>query len=143
VASVANPLTVQPATYAASSSPVPRITSALAVLFRQWDIADSRDNSQDNRSVGRRFHQVRKNANQTPPRISTARQVLTNNSKSTEGFGSACLDVLEAVSGERGDLRYRNLRKCRAICRRLNYLCNINDLLAEGEELGSNLLRVA
>ena len=24
-----------------------------------------------------------------------------------------------------------NLRKCRAICRRLNYLCNINDLLAE------------
>jgi hypothetical protein len=41
VASVANPLTVQPAAYAASSSPVPRITSALAVLFRQWDIADS------------------------------------------------------------------------------------------------------
>ena len=24
----------------------------------------------------------------------------------------------------------------------LNYLCNINDLLAEGEELGSNLLHV-
>jgi hypothetical protein len=24
-----------------------------------------------------------------------------------------------------------NLRKCRAICRRLNYLCNINDLLAD------------
>jgi len=41
VASVANPLTVQPAAYAASSSPVPRITSALAVLFRQLDIADS------------------------------------------------------------------------------------------------------
>jgi len=24
-----------------------------------------------------------------------------------------------------------NLRKCRAVCRRLNYLCNINDLLAD------------
>src|SRR5260370_42405878 len=36
-----------------------------------------------------------------------------------------------------------NRRECRANWPRYNYLCNINDLLAEGEELGSNLLRVA
>jgi len=35
-----------------------------------------------------------------------------------------------------------NRRECRANRRHYNYLCNINDLLAEGEELGSNLLRV-
>ena len=36
-----------------------------------------------------------------------------------------------------------NRRECRANWRQYNYLCNINDLLAEGEELGSNLLHVA
>jgi hypothetical protein len=35
-----------------------------------------------------------------------------------------------------------NRRECRANWRHYNYLCNINDLLAEGEELGSNLLHV-
>jgi hypothetical protein len=36
-----------------------------------------------------RVDQVRKNANQTPPRITTARQVLMTKSTKTEGPGSA------------------------------------------------------
>jgi hypothetical protein len=39
--SVAKPLMVHPAAYAASSSPVPRIASAPGVLFRQCDMARS------------------------------------------------------------------------------------------------------
>src|SRR5713101_288522 len=43
----------------------------------------------DNRRTACRFHQVRKNAYQTPARMRTARQRLTTNSESTDEPGSA------------------------------------------------------